>query len=82
MRHRRGALRSLALAGALGLALAACNEDSTVDPSGDSDGTGAPTAVPDFSLADVNATSPTAGEKVSPRDYRGRISAWYFGHAT
>jgi hypothetical protein len=38
--------------------------------------------VPDFSLADVNATSATADQAVSPRDYLQRVSAWYFGHST
>jgi hypothetical protein len=39
-------------------------------------------AAPDFSLFDVNTTSPTAGEQVSPRDHLRKVSAWYFGHAT
>ncbi len=38
--------------------------------------------VPDFNLPDVNATSPQAGTEVSPRDYRHRISVYYFGSAT
>jgi hypothetical protein len=38
--------------------------------------------VPDFSLRDVNPTSETSNLDVSPRDYLGRVSAWYFGHAT
>lgn len=38
--------------------------------------------MPDFSLTDVNGSSPTTGQSVSPRDYEGRISAWYFAHAT
>ena len=38
--------------------------------------------VEDFSLVDVNATSPTVGEPVSPRDYLAKVSGWYFGHAT
>ena len=38
--------------------------------------------VEDFSLVDVNATSPTAGDPVSPRDYLAKVSGWYFGHAT
>lgn len=38
--------------------------------------------VPDFSLLNVNTTSSRYGENVSPRDYLGGISAWYFGHAT
>jgi hypothetical protein len=37
---------------------------------------------PDFSLTDVNPNSPTSGHAVSPRSELGRISAWYFGHAT
>lgn len=39
-------------------------------------------ALPDFSLTDVNLSSTRYQETVSPRDYLGRISAWYFGRAT
>ncbi len=39
-------------------------------------------ASPDFSLTDVNADSPRYQEAVSPRDYLGQVSAWYFGHST
>lgn len=39
-------------------------------------------AVPDFGLADVNLTSPTYNETVSPRDYIGQVTGWYFGHST
>ena len=42
----------------------------------------APDAAMDFALLDVNATSPSAGREVSPRDYLGQVSAWYFGHST
>ncbi len=38
--------------------------------------------VSDFSLIDVNPTSKTYNQLVSPRDYLGQVSAWYFGHAT
>jgi hypothetical protein len=38
--------------------------------------------VPDFLITDENTDSMTAGEEVSPRDHVGRVSAWYFGHAT
>ena len=38
--------------------------------------------VADFSLVDANTTSETYGEEVSPRDYLGEVSAWYFGHST
>ena len=39
-------------------------------------------ALPDFSLTDVNANSARYQDAVSPREYLGKISAWYFGHAT
>lgn len=39
-------------------------------------------ALPEFSLADVNANSSRYEEAVSPRDYLGQVSAWYFGHST
>jgi hypothetical protein len=35
-----------------------------------------------WALEDVNATSPTFGEVISPTDLRGQVSVWYFGHAT
>lgn len=54
--------------------LAACSDDDPANP-----GTG---AVPDFVLQDVNPESATYAEPVSPRDYLGMASAWYFGHAT
>ena len=38
--------------------------------------------VADFSLIDVNPTSTTYNQAVSPRDYLGQVSGWYFGHAT
>jgi hypothetical protein len=37
---------------------------------------------PDFSLKDVNPNSATHDSTISPRDYLGKVSAWYFGHAT
>jgi hypothetical protein len=55
----------------IALLLAAC--------SGSSSG---PELVPDFLLADVNPNSPTGGQDVSPRDYVGLTSAYYFGAAT
>ena len=39
-------------------------------------------ALTDFSLPDVNPTSPTFNMMVSPRAQLGKVSAWYFGHAT
>ncbi len=38
--------------------------------------------MPDFSLEDVNTTSSTYGQLVSPRDYLRQVSGWYFGKAT
>ena len=43
---------------------------------------GEPGQVADFSLIDVNPNSATYNQPISPRDYLGQISAWYFGHAT
>lgn len=69
--HRRFA-PGLLLVGAL--VAAGCRKDSMQGPS---DG-----QVPDFSLLDVNSTSPSFDTKVSPRDHVGQVTAWYFGHAT
>ena len=57
-----------------------CGEESPTTPSGDGPTPGL--AAPDFSLPDVNATSPRYDEMVSPRDYLQAVSGWYFGHAT
>jgi hypothetical protein len=38
--------------------------------------------VADFQLVDVNPNSATHNQTISPRDYLGQVSAWYFGHAT
>ena len=37
--------------------------------------------VADFGLPDVNPTSDTNATTVSPRDYMGTVSGYYFGHA-
>ena len=37
---------------------------------------------PHFLLEDLNDSSLTYTQQVSPRAYIGGISAWYFGHAT
>jgi hypothetical protein len=44
------------------------------------EGEGEPVA--DFSLPDVNPNSDTFDQQVSPRQYLGGISAYYFGAAT
>lgn len=41
-----------------------------------------PAVKPDFHLVDVNVNSARHGDLVSPRDYLGAVSGWYFGHAT
>jgi hypothetical protein len=38
--------------------------------------------VSDFTLMDVNSTSATYAQPVSPRDFLQQVSGWYFGHAT
>jgi hypothetical protein len=38
--------------------------------------------MPDFLLEDCNPGSPSVGQKISPRQYLGKISAWYFGAST
>lgn len=43
------------------------------------DGSGQP---PDFALEDVNPTSQSFGQTVSPRDLIESVSGWYFAHAT
>jgi hypothetical protein len=75
-----------ALAGSVllaALALVGCGSSSSEAAS---PGGGTPVAVgalvPDFSLLDVNPSSPTAGHLVSPRDYLKSVSAYYFTHTT
>ncbi len=36
----------------------------------------------DFSLVDLNPTSHTYNQPISPRDYLNGASLWYFAHAT
>jgi len=62
-------------------------QGSTDTGNGNEPGTGnsfEPNAdtLPDFSLTDVNANSSRYQKAVSPRDYLGQVTAWYFGHAT
>ena len=63
-------LCTLLFAGLLG-----CSDDEpTAPPIGE--------IVTDFSLTDVNATSATVSQAISPRDYLEKVSAWYFGQST
>jgi hypothetical protein len=71
-------LASLVTLSVMIVLLPGCDDDSPIAPP-DTSGEG---LVPDFALRDVNATSSTFDEDVSPRHYLGRISAWYFGTAT
>lgn len=59
------------------LVLAAACAAPVVGPADAGDG-----VVPDFSLRDVNTASKRAGTQVSPRDYAGVVTGWYFGHST
>jgi hypothetical protein len=42
---------------------------------------GSPVAT-SWALSDVNPTSPTFEQVVSPADLIGQVSVWYFGHST
>lgn len=46
------------------------------------EGEGIGQVVPDFSLVDLNPTSATFNQQVSPRDFMNQTTLWYFGHAT
>ena len=61
------------------LLLLACGGSSGSDIAPDA---GNPSAQAEFQLPDVNATSPSYLTDVSPRDFLGGVSAWYFGSAT
>jgi len=57
------------------LSFAACEDDPVAPPPSG--------LVQDFALRDVNPNSFTPDkENVSPRQFVGQISAWYFGDAT
>ena len=71
------------LLGATLLLLAACGGGgggNAPDQQGDGLQPGVP--APEFALTDVNPNSPTGGSLVSPSDYTGEATAWYFGLAT
>jgi hypothetical protein len=56
--------------------------DASTDGSADAASDGPAPVVTDFHLEDVNPASALYKKSVSPRDYLGQVSAWYFGHAT
>ena len=64
----------LAAALAVTVLLAGCGDDNGPGVVDD--------RVTDFSLTDVNPNSETHDTSLSPRDYLGKVSAWYFGHST
>lgn len=35
-----------------------------------------------FTLVDVNPTSPTLGQDISPAAHLGSVTGWYFAHAS
>jgi|GEM_PF-4757720 len=63
-------------------------DDGGGDDGGGDDGTDTnPESIlgseaPDFSLEDLNDTSPTFGQTISPADLIAQTSGWYFTHAT
>jgi len=80
---RRATRRAFLLVALLGLGwgtLAGCGGGCCDGPSG----VGPPVdeEAPSFLLEDVNDTSATSGQFLSPRAFLGGISAWYFGQAT
>jgi len=58
-----------------GLLVGGCSDDDPTAPA-------TTNPMPDFTMVDVNATSATFDQGVSPRDYLQKTSAWYFGHST
>ena len=72
-------LRTAVLLAAVPFVLPACGGGCCDGPAGAGP---LPQTAPAFSLEDVNDTSHTHQETLSPRDYMGWISVWYFGHST
>lgn len=70
------ALAAVTVAVVLGCGAPQGSADAGLGPDGGA------IALSDFSLPDVNPASPTSGQNVSPRDFQGRVSAWYFGHSS
>ena len=68
------------LASLLLMLLAACGGGSEDEPIGPGPAIGS--LAPDFLLTDVNPNSPLYTTQVTPRQRLGKVSAWYFGHAT
>ncbi|MDM7913803.1 MAG: hypothetical protein ACE15D_16985 [Candidatus Eisenbacteria bacterium] len=79
--NRRAAIPALFSALLIGLLIAGgCNEKSTEpEAPGSSNDV---ERVPDFTLLDQNPNSASYQDSISPREYGGEISCWYFGSAT
>jgi hypothetical protein len=75
--ERRIRLACAALLMLLAIAGFGCDDS---DKSTDPDVVGE--AAPDFTLADRNPNSATFEQPISPRNYNGEISCWYFAAAT
>ena len=79
-------LSCLLVAAAAALASVGCHNDLTgARPASNAPDTGAVAdsgAMPCFALEDVNPNSTTFGKQVTPRQFLGQISAWYFGHSS
>lgn len=65
-----------------GNANASSNGNVNVNGAANDNGSTSANALPDFSLPDINPASARASQSISPRDYLGQVSAWYFGHST
>ena len=57
-------------------------DGGTGDGGGGDDGSASAGAIADFSLEDLNPSSLTYGQVVSPRDLLAQTSGWYFTHST
>ncbi len=80
-----GTTTSSGMGGTAGGGTTSSGMGGTTSSGGMGGGTGGgmmATIVPDFSLVDENVNSTTSKQQVSPRDYLGGISAYYFAHST
>ena len=68
-------IHGLFVAALVAAVLAGCGEDP-VQPLPQQ------AVAPDWHLEDVNPNSATAGQHITVRSQLGKVSAWYFAHAT
>lgn len=62
--------------------LLGCGAPSAPTDAGLLDADAGAVALTGFSLVDENPASATSAQHVSPHDFDGRVSAWYFGHSS